>query len=161
MVIGIPNSGKSSLINRLSGGKRAKVEDRPGVTRGKQWIAAYKNLELLDMPGVLWAKFEQDFVAKNLAFTGAIKDDVLDIEGLSVELLSVLSVSYRGLIERRYNLSDTAELSPVDLFYAIGKSRGFLLPGNEIDTLRTATAVIDEFRGGKLGGITLEPITAL
>ncbi|MBO7395924.1 MAG: ribosome biogenesis GTPase YlqF [Ruminococcus sp.] len=156
MILGIPNVGKSSLINRLAGGKRAKVEDRPGVTRTKQWVKLQDNTELLDMPGVLWPKFEDQSAAVRLAFTGAISDDILDIETLAMKLLSSLAETYPQSLTERYKI----ELSPEDdglaLLEKVGRKRGMVVSGGEINTERAAITVLDEFRSGKLGRITLE-----
>ena len=159
MIVGIPNVGKSSLINRLAGGKRAKVEDRPGVTRGKQWVALTGGVELLDMPGVLWPKFEDPLAGERLAFVGSVKDEVIDVEHLAVRLLEVLVQNGEGeKLSARYGIpKETVEGSePFDLLEAIGKKRGMLLPGGAIHTERAAIMVVDEFRGGVLGRITLE-----
>lgn len=166
MIVGIPNVGKSSFINKLSKARRAKVEDRPGVTRGKQWVTLSEGLELLDMPGVLWPKFEDKQVGENLAFTGAIKDNVMDIEYLACRLLQFLNNGYSDRIEERYGV-DLSGIEPDDsvlsnctegyeILNRIGKKRGFLVSGGEIDTERTAITVVDEFRGGKLGRLSLE-----
>ena len=159
MIAGIPNVGKSSLINRLSGGKRAKVEDRPGVTRDKQWISTSLGFELLDTPGVLWPKFEDQTVGENLAVTGAIRDEILDSERMAIILCGRLRKKYPLLLSARYKLPDAenlAELGDHELFELIGRKRGFLISGGEIDTERTAVMLLDEFRGGKIGRITLE-----
>ncbi len=158
MIVGVPNVGKSSLINRLAGSRRAKVEDRPGVTRGKQWVKIDSGVELLDMPGVLWPKFEDPTVGEHLAFTGAVKDDVIDIEHLSVRLLEVLRVRYVKTICERYVLEEEeiAELDNYDFLCAIAKKRGMLMAGGHINTQRASIMVVDEYRGGKLGKITLE-----
>ena len=159
MIAGIPNVGKSSLINRLAGGKRAKVEDRPGVTRDKQWITTKHGLELLDTPGVLWPKFEDQTVGENLAVTGAIRDEILDAERMAVILCGRLRRKYPDLLSARYKLGDMAQyddLIDYDLFELIGRKRGFLVSGGEVNTERTAVMLLDEFRGGKIGRITLE-----
>ena len=156
MILGIPNVGKSSLINRLAGGKRAKVEDRPGVTRVKQWVKLKDNTELLDMPGVLWPKFEDQTAAVRLAFTGAISDDILDIETLAMKLLSYLAESYPKALEERYRLELKGGESGLDLLEAVGKKRGMVISGGEINYERAAITVLDEFRSGKLGRVTLE-----
>ena len=158
MAVGIPNVGKSSLINRLAKGKRAKVEDRPGVTRDMQWVKTKDGFELLDMPGVLWPKFDDLTVAENLAFTGAIKDDIMDIEALAARFLARIGKDYAPLLNARYKLCDeeTANMGGHDLLRLIGKKRGMLLPGGEINTQRAAITVLDEFRAGVLGRITLE-----
>ncbi|MGN1411830.1 MAG: ribosome biogenesis GTPase YlqF [Oscillospiraceae bacterium] len=156
MIVGIPNVGKSSFINKMAGGKRAKVEDRPGVTRTKQWVRFGENVEMLDMPGVLWPKFEDQTVAQKLAFTGAVKDDVIDLETLSMMLLETLSQSYPKSLIERYKI----EISPTDdgmtLLQKVGKKRGMLISGGEVNIERASIMVMDEFRGGKLGKITLE-----
>lgn len=156
MVAGIPNVGKSSFINRLAGGGRAKVEDRPGVTRGNQWFRVAKDLELLDTPGVLWPKFEDRTVGERLAFTGAVKDNVIDIETLAVRLLECLTAGYNNLIDTRYNVECLSYRDGYEMLCAIGRKRGMLISGGEIDTERAATMVVDEYRGAKLGRITLE-----
>ncbi len=156
MIVGIPNVGKSSLINKLAGSKRAKVEDRPGVTRGKQWVSLAKDVELLDMPGVLWPKFEDQNVGLSLAFTGAVKDDIMDMESLACFFIKkVRSVSIQPLIER-YNIEINDEMTDYEILEAIGRRRGFLISGGEINTERAAIILMDEFRSGKLGRITLE-----
>lgn len=157
MVVGIPNAGKSSFINRMAGSKKAKVEDRPGVTREKQWVKIAKNIELLDMPGVLWPKFEDKLVGEKLAFTGAVKDDVVDIETLACRLLMNLNVNYHDNLKERYKkLSDDLNEDGYELLKQVGMSRGMLISGGEINTERAAITVLDEFRSGKLGRITLE-----
>lgn len=156
MILGIPNVGKSSLINRLAGGKRAKVEDRPGVTRTKQWVKLQDNTELLDMPGVLWPKFEDQSAAVRLAFTGAISDDILDIETLAMKLLSFLAESYPQSLIDRYKIEFDESDDGLSLLEKVGKKRGMVISGGEINTERAAITVLDEFRSGKLGRITLE-----
>lgn len=159
MVLGIPNVGKSSLINKLCGAKKAKVENRPGVTLDKQWFATSVGLDLLDMPGVLWPKFDDRTVGENLALTGAIKDSILDIESLAAVLCSRLVKSYPALLCERYKLeSIPEELQPYQVVELIGKKRGFLVSGGEINTERTANMLLDEFRSGKIGRITLDNI---
>ena len=155
MVVGIPNVGKSSFINRIAGGMKAKVEDRPGVTRGNQWFSIDKELELLDTPGVLWPKFDDQIVGERLAFTGAVKDAVVDVETLACSLLSVLASDYPKLLEERYKVSPEGH-EPYELLEVIGKKRGMLIKGGEIDTERAATMILDEYRGSKLGKLTLE-----
>lgn len=159
MIVGIPNVGKSSLINRLAGGKRAKVEDRPGVTRGKQWVSLAGGVELLDMPGVLWPKFEDQSAGERLAFVGSVKDDVIDIEHLAVRLLEVLAPREGEKLAARYRLTaeEVAKSEPFDLLELIGRRRGMLLSGGLVNTERAAIMVVDEFRGGLWGRITLEP----
>ena len=157
MVVGIPNVGKSSLINRLAKSRRAKVEDRPGVTRGPQWVKLSGGMELLDMPGVLWPKFEDRGVGRNLAYTGAIKDDILDTEDLAASLLALLSKSYPDKLSARYALcGQDMEGDGYSLLLAVAKNRGMKIAGGEADTLRAAAAVLDEFRAGTLGRISLE-----
>lgn len=156
MILGIPNVGKSSLINKLAGGKRAKVEDRPGVTRTKQWVKLADNTELLDMPGVLWPKFEDQSAAIRLAFTGAISDDILDIETLAMKLLSYLAESYPQSLIERYKIEFSSDDDGLSLLEKVGKKRGMVISGGEINTERAAITVLDEFRSGKLGRITLE-----
>ena len=156
MIVGIPNVGKSSLINRMAGGKRAKVEDRPGVTRTKQWVKLDNNTELLDMPGVLWPKFEDQSAAVRLAFTGAISDDILDIETLAMKLLVFLSENYPSSLTERYKIEYSDDDTGLILLEKVGKKRGMMISGGEINTERAAITVLDEFRSGKLGNITLE-----
>ena len=157
MIVGIPNVGKSSLINKMAGSKRAKVEDRPGVTRTKQWVKLDNNTELLDMPGVLlWPKFEDQSTAVRLAFTGAISDDILDIETLAMKLLVYLSENYGNSLKERYKIELTGNESGLELLENIGKKRGMMIAGGEVNTERAAITILDEFRSGKLGKITLE-----
>lgn len=158
MVVGIPNVGKSSFINRVAGGKRTKVEDRPGVTRGKQWVTLEKGIDLLDMPGVLWPKFDDKTVGEHLAFTGAIKDDILDMELLAMRLADLLNREWHSLLCERYKLTDeeTADIEPYDLLSLIGAKRGMKVSGGDVNTERAAAMLLDEFRGGKIGRITLE-----
>ncbi|MCC8195932.1 MAG: ribosome biogenesis GTPase YlqF [Ruminococcus sp.] len=156
MIVGIPNVGKSSLINRLSGTKSTKVEDRPGVTKGKQWVTLSKDFELLDMPGVLWPKFEDQNVGLALAFTGAVKDDIMDMESLAVHFIGTLRAVSMAPIETRYKISVSEELTDYEILELIGRKRGFLVSGGKIDTERAAIMLLDEFRSGKLGRISLE-----
>lgn len=158
MVVGIPNVGKSSFINRSANQRRAKVEDRPGVTIGKQWVTVARDVELLDTPGVLWPKFEDPAVGERLAFTGAVKDQVVDVELLAIRLLAWLHEEYPQLLQERYKLTpaDTEGKEDYELLELVGRKRGMLISGGEIDTLRAATAVLDEYRGGKLGKLSLE-----
>lgn len=156
MIAGIPNSGKSSFINRMSRGGKAKVEDRPGVTRGNQWYVTADGSQMLDTPGVLWPKFDDKKVAMHLAFTGAIRDEVLDIEELACELLNILSCDYRELLINRYKLPDDFSEDGWELLQLIGRKRGMLISGGEVNTERAAAMLLDEFRGGKIGRITLE-----
>lgn len=156
MVVGIPNTGKSSFINRMAGNSKAKVADKAGVTRQQQWFPVGNGIELLDTPGVLWPKFEDSFVGDKLAFTGAVKDEVTDIETLSCRLLEVLAKTRPQAILERYKLDDIDGLQGWEILELIGKKRGFLIKGGEIDYERTAVMLCDEFRGGRLGKITLE-----
>lgn len=156
MVVGIPNTGKSSFINRMAGGGKAKVEDRAGVTRHNKWYVIGNGLELLDTPGVLWPKFDDPDVGFRLAFTGGIKDDVLDIEELAVKLLEILKRDYPERLTERYKVVDFSEMQPYELLEYIGKKRGMLISGGEVDTLRAATMLFDELRAGKLGKISFE-----
>lgn len=158
MIVGIPNVGKSSFINRVAKQNRAKVEDRPGVTRGNQWYSIAKNIEMLDTPGVLWPKFDDKIVGERLAFTGAVKDQILDTELLAVRLLDFLRSLKPADFIARFKLEDI-DLEAIDsyeLLNVIGKKRGMLISGGEINTERAAIMLLDEFRSGKLGRITLE-----
>ena len=158
MIVGIPNVGKSSFINRVAKQNRAKVEDRPGVTRGNQWYSIAKNIEMLDTRGVLWPKFDDKIVGERLAFTGAVKDQILDTELLAVRLLDFLRSLKPADFIARFKLEDI-DLDAIDsyeLLNVIGKKRGMLISGGEIDTERAAIMLLDEFRSGKLGRITLE-----
>ncbi|MBE6877547.1 MAG: ribosome biogenesis GTPase YlqF [Ruminococcaceae bacterium] len=156
MLCGIPNVGKSTFINGFAGQQRAKAADKPGVTRGKQWITV-DNFELLDMPGVLWRKFENNNVASNLAFIGSIKDDILDIETLAMSLIDQLKKIYPDMLMERYKLTESdLEMDNYDILRKIARKRGMLLPGNEENTERAAIMLCDEFRASKLGRITLE-----
>lgn len=156
MVAGIPNVGKSSFINRLSKGNKAKVEDRPGVTRGNQWFTVDKGLELLDTPGVLWPKFEDREVGLKLAFTGAVKDTVLDIETLAVEFLKFTAENYKYLFDARYKMDLDYTKEPYEILRDIGRKRGMVVRGGEIDTERAAVMLMDEYRSGIIGKLTLE-----
>jgi ribosome biogenesis GTPase A len=161
MVLGIPNVGKSTLINKLSGNKKAKVENRPGVTRDKQWFSTGIGLDIMDMPGILWPKFEDRTVGENLALTGAIKDDVLQIEELAMAYCNRMKNLYPDLLAARYKLGEKetfVDMGDYDLLCYIGKKRGFLISGGEINTERTADMLLDEFRAAKLGRITLDRI---
>ena len=161
MVLGVPNVGKSSLINKLCGNKKAKVENRPGVTVDKQWVPTNIGILLLDMPGILWPKFEDEIVGENLAITGAIKDDILNIETIACHLCSRLREQYPLLFAQRYKLGDISaldDMSDYDLLSLVGRKRGFLVSGGEIDTERAANMLIDEFRAAKIGRITLDKI---
>ena len=162
MVLGIPNVGKSTLINKLSGNKKAKVENRPGVTRDKQWFSTGIGLDIMDMPGILWPKFEDRTVGENLALTGAIKDDVVQIEELAMAYCNRMKNFYPDLLATRYKLGEKEtfiDMGDYDLLCHIGKKRGFLISGGEINTERTADMLLDEFRAAKLGRITLDRIS--
>ena len=159
MVVGIPNVGKSSLINLLGGSKKARVENRPGVTLAPQWVATKEGLDLMDMPGVLWPRFDDRVTGENLALTGAIKDDVVQIETIAVTLCHRLRDRYKELFAARYKLSPEhlgEDVSDYDLFLTIGRKRGFLVSGGKIDEERTAGMLLDEFRAAKIGRITLD-----
>lgn len=156
MAVGIPNVGKSSLINRLAGSKRTKVEDRPGVTRGRQWVKINQELELLDMPGVLWPKFEDPAVGERLALTGAVKDDVVDTELLAMRFLGMMNRKYPQLLQKRYKVEADPETDEFELLEMVGRKRGMLISGGEVNTERAAITVLDEYRSGKLGRLTLE-----
>lgn len=157
MVVGIPNVGKSSLINRLAGRASAKTGDRPGVTRGKQWIRLKNGMELLDTPGILWPKFEDQRTGMHLAFIGSIRDEIMDVETLACHLLEYLRDYYAPLLVQRYKLDgDISVLEGYELLEYIGKKRGFVVSGGEIDTYRAANVILDEFRAAKIGRVTLE-----
>ena len=158
MIVGIPNVGKSSFINRISRQNRAKVEDRPGVTRGNQWFTISNNLEMLDTPGVLWPKFDDKIVGEHLAFTGAVKDQVIDTELLAVRLLDFLKRLKPAEFIERFKLEDMdfENTDSYELLQYIGKKRGMLVSGGEIDTERASIMLLDEFRAAKLGRITVE-----
>ena len=156
MVVGIPNVGKSTFINTFAGSARAKAADRPGVTKGKQWVSTEK-FDLLDMPGVLWKKFDSKTTASNLAFIGSIKDDILDVEELAMNLLDEVRRNYPDLVAQRYKLdAETLALPPYELLEAIGRKRGLLVRGGEVNTERCAIMLVDEFRACKWGRISLE-----
>ena len=159
MFVGIPNVGKSSLINKICGSKKAKVENRPGVTLNKQWIPTNIGFDLMDMPGVLWPKFEEKAVGENLAITGAIKDAILDIEYIAVVLCSRLKKLAPEQLMARYKIKEEELLAcetDYEIFELVGKKRGFLISGGEINTERTATTLLEEFRSAKIGAISLE-----
>lgn len=161
MIVGIPNVGKSSLINRLAGGKRAKVENRPGVTTSKQWVSTSIGLSLLDTPGVLWPKFDEKSVGENLALTGAIRDGILDVETLAMTLCEKLTALCPALFLSRYKLSpdETEGRDGYDLLETVGRKRGFLVAGGEVNMRRTAEMLLDEFRSATIGRISLEKPT--
>ncbi len=158
MVVGIPNVGKSSFINKLCKNSKAKVENRPGVTRKNQWFDVDKNIQLLDTPGVLWPKFENENVAYNLAFTGAIKEQILDIEDLALKFIEKIKVNYSQNLAERFKLEPEIILNstPNEILQQIGRKRGMLISGGEVDMFRTSNMIFEEFRSGKLGRITLE-----
>ena len=159
MVVGIPNVGKSTFINSFAGKACAKTGNKPGVTKGNQWIRLNKTLELLDTPGILWPKFEDPQVGLNLAFCGSIKDEILDTASLALELIKVLQRDYPQLLRERYKLDELDEDALVNM-EAIAAKRGFILSGKRVDYERCARTVLDEFRGGKIGNITLEKVQA-
>ncbi len=156
MVVGIPNVGKSSFINKIAGKATAITGDKPGVTRNKQWIRINEEIELLDTPGILWPKFEDEKVGLNLAFTGAIKDDILDIAEIAMNLMKSLSQMYPEQLSQRYKLDKIEDMTGLELLEAAGKKRGCIISGGEVDYYRISAIVLDEFRGGKIGRITLE-----
>ncbi len=156
MVAGVPNVGKSTFINKVSRRKTAATSDRPGVTRGKQWVTVDDQLELLDTPGILWPKFDDPAVGDRLAFTGAVKDDVLDGEALAARLLVTLRESYPKALTERYKIELLPEAQGWELLEACARKRGFLMAGGAVNTERMAAVLLDEFRGGKLGRISLE-----
>lgn len=156
MVVGIPNVGKSTFINQVAGRKGAKAENRPGVTRGKQWVTVDQGLLLLDTPGILWPKFEDPEVGVRLAFTGAVKDDILDLESLAARLAGVLWRNYPEAMRARYKLNPAPDVSDPDLLLEIGKRRGYLISGGEIDLERTSRVLLEEYRAAKIGRFTLE-----
>ena len=158
MVLGIPNVGKSTFINKVAKRKTTKAEDRPGVTRSKQWVPVDATLELLDTPGILWPKFDDPEVGKRLAFTGAVKDDVLDIEELACYLMDYLAAHYADVLTERYKITVEDGDSGYDLLEKAGRKRGFLMRGAQVDTERMARILLDEFRGGKLGRFTIETV---
>ena len=156
MILGIPNVGKSTFINKVAKRKTAKTEDRPGVTRTKQWVPIDASLELMDTPGMLWPKFEDQSVGLNLAYTGAVRDEIMDIETLACNLMAYLGKHYPQALLERYKVEVEPEDSGYDLLIKAGRKRGFVIRGGEVDTERMAKILLDEFRGGKLGRFTLE-----
>ena len=155
MIVGVPNVGKSSLINRMTGRKSAKTGDKPGVTKGKQWIKLQNGMQLLDTPGILWPKFEDPKAGVNLAFCGSIKDEIMDLPTLGMELIGYLAEHYPGLLMERYKLEEIPE-TPLETMETMAVKRGCILPGKRIDYERISRLVLDEFRSGKIGRITLE-----
>lgn len=156
MVVGIPNVGKSTLINQISGRKGAKAENRPGVTRGKQWVTVDSGLQLLDTPGILWPKFEDPEVGMMLAYTGAVKEGVIDIEELACRLMELLNKYYPNTLLERYRVEAPADTKGWELIEMAGRKRGYLVSGGEVNTERMSKVLLDEFRSGKLGKFTLE-----
>ncbi len=156
MVVGIPNTGKSSFINKMAGRNRAKVADKPGVTRSNSWFAVGNGIELLDTPGVLWPKFDDPKVGDKLAFIGSVKDEILDSETLALKLINVLKNDYAGRLTERFKITDFTDKEDYEILEMIGKKRGFLISGGEIDYERTSVILLDEYRAGKLGKLTLE-----
>ncbi len=158
MVVGIPNTGKSSFINKMAGRARAEVADRAGVTRQSRWFAIGGGVELLDTPGVLWPKFDDPRVGDKLAFIGSVKDTVVDVQTLSIRLLEIMQTEYPDRLRERYKISGFEDLEPWEILEMIGKKRGMLLRGGEIDYERAAAMLLDEYRGGKLGRLTLDKV---
>ena len=156
MIVGIPNVGKSTFINQIAGRKGAKAENRPGVTRGKQWVTVDQGLLLLDTPGILWPKFEDPEVGMRLAYTGAVKDDVVDLESLACSLIRMLWVRYPDAVRERYKIEMPREAEGWELLEAAGRKRGFLISGGEVDLERMARVLLDEYRSSKLGRFTFE-----
>lgn len=156
MVVGIPNTGKSSFINKMAGRNRAKVADKPGVTRSNSWFAVGSGIELLDTPGVLWPKFDDKTVGDKLAFIGSVKDEVLDSETLALRLINVLKNGYADRITERFKITDFVDKEDYEILEMIGKKRGMLISGGEIDYERASVMLLDEYRGGKLGRLSLE-----
>ncbi len=156
MVIGIPNTGKSSFVNKMGAGGKAKVEDRAGVTRNNQWFVIGGGIELLDTPGVLWPKFDDPDVGDRLAFTGGVKDQILDMEILVCRFLDMMKKNYPERLTERYKITDFEDEQSYEILEMIGRKRGMLISGGEVNTERAAVAVLDEYRAGKLGRITFE-----
>ena len=156
MVVGIPNTGKSSFINRMAGRNRAKVADKPGVTRSNSWFAVGSGIELLDTPGVLWPKFEDKEVGDKLAFIGSVKDEILDTETMALRLIRFLKQDYSERLSERFKISDFEDKEDYEILEMIGRKRGMLISGGEIDYERASVMLLDEYRGGKLGRLTLE-----
>lgn len=158
MVVGIPNTGKSSFINKMAGRNRAKVADKPGVTRQNQWFVIGDGIELLDTPGVLWPKFDDPEVGNKLAFIGSVKDEIMDCETLAVRLIDILKNNYADRLRERYKISDFDNLESYEILELIGRKRGMLISGGEVNTERAANTLLDEYRAGKLGAITLDSV---
>ena len=157
MIVGVPNAGKSSLINRMTGRKSTQTGDRPGVTKGKQWLTISGGMQLLDTPGILWPKFEDPKVGLNLAYCGSIKEEILDVSDLALSFIETMQEKYPELLTKRYKLEKLGE-TPLETMEEIAEKRGFILPGKRIDYERCARTVMDEFRSGKIGKITLEKV---
>ncbi|MDO4153960.1 MAG: ribosome biogenesis GTPase YlqF [Clostridia bacterium] len=158
MVVGIPNTGKSSFINKMAGRNRAEVADKAGVTRHNRWFVIGNGMELLDTPGVLWPKFDDPKVGDKLAFIGSVKDTVVDCETLAVRLLEIMQTEYADRLSERYKISDFVDLQPWELLELIGRKRGMIIKGGEVDYTRVSVMLLDEYRGGKLGKITLDRV---
>lgn len=158
MVVGIPNTGKSSFINKMAGRNRAEVADKAGVTRHNRWFVIGNGMELLDTPGVLWPKFDDPKVGDKLAFIGSVKDTVVDCETLAARLLEIMQTEYADRLSERYKISDFADLQPWELLELIGRKRGMIIKGGEVDYTRVSVMLLDEYRGGKLGKITLDRV---
>lgn len=156
MVVGIPNTGKSSFINKMAGRNRAKVADKPGVTRSNSWFAVGSGIELLDTPGVLWPKFDDRAVGDKLAFIGSVKDEVIDIESLAMRLINVLKNGYEDRLSERFKITDFSDKEDYEILEMIGRKRGMLISGGEIDYERASVMILDEYRGGKLGRLSLD-----
>ena len=156
MVVGVPNVGKSTFINKVARKKSAKAGDRPGVTRGKQWVNVDQSLDLLDTPGILWPKFEDETTGMHLAFTGAVKDEIMDLETLACRLMEILGRRYPQVLSARYKVEPQSGQPGWELLEACGRRRGFLISGGEVDTERMARVLLEEYRSGKLGNFTLE-----
>lgn len=158
MVVGIPNTGKSSFINKMAGRNRAEVADKAGVTRHNRWFAIGNGIELLDTPGVLWPKFDDPKVGDKLAFIGSVKDTVVDCETLAVRLLEIMQTEYADRLSERYKIEDFSDLQPWEVLELIGRKRGMIIKGGEVDYTRVSVMLLDEYRGGKLGKITLDRV---
>ena len=156
MVVGIPNTGKSSFINKMAGRNRAKVADKPGVTRSNSWFAVGSGIELLDTPGVLWPKFDDKSVGDKLAFIGSVKDEVIDIESLAMRLINVLKNGYADRLTERFKITGFEDKEDYEILEMIGRKRGMLISGGEIDYERASVMLLDEYRGGKLGRLSLD-----
>ena len=156
MVVGVPNVGKSTFINQVAKKKSAKAGNKPGVTRGKQWVSVDAGLELLDTPGILWPKFEDETTGIHLAFTGAVKDEIMDLETLACHLIEILARRYPEALKERYKVEADPAMAGWELLEQCARKRGFLISGGEVDTERMAKVLLDEYRGGRLGRITFE-----